>query len=375
VDFTFSPEQDALRDTARAFLGARAGAAYRREMLDDPRGFTDDVWCAIGELGWCALLVPERHGGLGLGLVDALVVLEETGRVALPGPYLSAGVLAPLAARALGAHDLLGGIASGTYRGTIVLDEAGHGGPVDRIRTRAARRGGTWRLHGHLPLVLDGHTADWILVPALTPEGIGSFVVEQPAAEPVPVLDPTRKAARLHLDATEARPVGPRGDHRAVWQHIADDAAVALAAELVGVCDGALEMALDYAQERVQFDRPLSSHQVIQHKLVDMLHRTELGRVGVHFAAWASDAGDPDRARAAAIAKSTMGEAAVWVTNENIQVHGAVGFTWDSDAHLLSKRAKQNDLMLGGRTWHRARVAGAVLDPAVDPARDAAPSA
>jgi alkylation response protein AidB-like acyl-CoA dehydrogenase len=100
---------------------------------------------------------------------------------------------------------------------------------------------------------------------------------------------------------------------------------------------------------------------VIQHKLVDMLHRVELGRVGVHFAAWASDVDDDGRATAAAIAKSAMGEAAVFVTNENIQVHGAVGFTWDSDAHLFSKRAKQNDQLLGASGWHRGRVADAVL--------------
>ena len=165
------------------------------------------------------------------------------------------------------------------------------------------------------------------------------------------------------LDGAQLEPVGPDGDHTAIWRAIADDMAVALAAELVGVCDESLAMAMDYAEHRVQFDQPIARHQVIQHKLVDMLHATELGRVGVHYAAWASDVEDPDARRAASIAKSQMGEAAVMVTSENIQVHGAVGFTWDSRAGVLYQRAKQNDVLGGSRTWHRSRVADLVLDP------------
>ena len=145
-----------------------------------------------------------------------------------------------------------------------------------------------------------------------------------------------------------AEPVGPPGDHRAIWRDIADLTAVTLAAELVGVCDAALEMAIAYAEARVQFDVPLSSHQVIQHKLVDMLHRTEMARVGVHFAAWSVDVDDEHRQpQRRPSPRPAAGEAAVAVTGENIQVHGAVGFTWDADPHLLYKRAKQNDV-LGG---------------------------
>ena len=112
--------------------------------------------------------------------------------------------------------------------------------------------------------------------------------------EAVPSLDASRRVGRLVLDETPAVPVGPPGDHTAVWRAVADDTAVALAAELTGVCDAAIAMAMGYAEQRVQFDQPIASHQVIQHKLVDMLHATELGRVGVHYAAWASDTDDPD---------------------------------------------------------------------------------
>ena len=255
-------------------------------MGDDERGFDDGLWSQLVELGWTGILVPEEQGGLGLDLVDAVVVLEEMGRVPFPGPYFSSAIEATIAARRLGAFDLLEGLADGSKRGTIALDELGHGDPVDRIRTRARRKGAEWVLSGLKPLVLDGHTADWVIVAARTQEGIGSFLIESPAAEYVPTMDPTRKAARLVLDETPAIPLGPLGDHQAIWRRIADDATVGLAAELVGVCEAALEMAVEYSKVRVQFDKPIATHQVIQHKIVDMLHKLELGRVGVHFAAW-----------------------------------------------------------------------------------------
>ena len=364
MDFTFSDEQDALRDAVRSFLGNEAPSAYVRAMADDERGFTDELWRKIADVGWPGLLVPEEHGGLGLGLVDMDVVLEEMGRLPFPGPFFSSAVLATLAARRLDAGDLLAPLASGTLRGTVALEESGHGDPVDRIRTRARRKGATWMLNGQKPLVLDGHTADWVIVAARTEEGIGSFLIQAPHAEAVPTLDPTRKAARLVLDDTAAEPVGPLGDHTAIWRRVVDDVGVMLAAELVGACDAAVELAVEYAKVRVQFDRPIASFQAIRHKAVDMLHRLELSRVGTHYAAWTSDVDDPAREHAAAMAKGFVGEAAVFVSGEDIQIHGGVGFTWDCDAHLYYKRAKQNDLMFGYQGQQRRRLADLVLDPA-----------
>ena len=364
MDFTFSDDQDALRDGVRGFLEREAPNAYVRAMAEDPRGFTDAFWEQVVELGWPGLLIPETHGGLGLNLVDMVVVMEEMGRLALPGPYLSSAVLATVAARRIGADDLLPALASGALRGTVALEEQGHGSPVDRIRTRARRKGANWVLTGVKPLVLDGHTADWVLVAARTEEGIGSFLLQKPECEVVPALDPTRKAVRMVLEETPAEPVGVRGDHTAAWRRVVDDGGVMLCAELVGSCDAALALAVEYAQVRVQFDRPIATFQAIRHKAVDMLHRVELARVGTHYAAWASDVDDPARETAVAMAKGYVGEAAVFVTSEDIQIHGGVGFTWDCDAHFFYKRAKQNDVMLGYQGWHRQRVADLVLDPA-----------
>ena len=314
------------------------------------------------KLGWTGLLVPEAHGGLGLGIVDLVVVMEEMGRVPFPSPYFSSAVLATLACRALGLDDRLADLAAGRSRGSVAVDEQGHGDVVDRIRTRASRKSGRWQLDGTKPVVIDGHTADFVVVAARTEKGLGSFVVENPCVTRVPSLDLTRKIAALELDGTPAQPVGPDGDHTPLWRRVVDDGCVALCAELIGSSEGANRIAVDYAVHRVQFGRPIATFQVIKHKAVDMLHRLELARVGTHYAAWASDAEDPVRAEAAAMAKAYVGEAANFIAGECIQIHGGVGFTWDNDAHVYYRKAKQNDLLLGYNGIHRERVASFVLD-------------
>lgn len=362
MDFTFSDDQEALRDTVRSFLQNEAGMRYVRAMADDDRGFTDEMWARVAAMGWPGLLVPDAHGGLGLGLVDMVVVLEEMGRLPFPGPFFSSCVLATLAATRLGAGDLLQQLASGELRGTVALEEYGTGDPVDRVRTRMRRKGADTVLTGVKPVVLDGNTADWVIVAARTEDGIGSFLVEAPNATLEPSIDPTRKLTRLELDERRAVRIGPDGDHTAIWRRIADDAAVMLCAELVGSAEQAHVLAVEYAKVRVQFDRPLASFQAIRHKAVDMLHAVELTRVGTHYAAWCSDVDDPQRAHAASMAKGFAGEAAVMVSGESIQVHGGVGFTWDCDAHFHYKRAKVNDTLLGSQGHHRQRLAELLLD-------------
>jgi len=364
VDFTFSDEQEELRRAVRGWLGRHATPGHLRAMEDDPVGITDDLWADLVALGWTSLLVPDAQGGGGGGLVDIVPVLEEIGRVPLPGPFSSSAVLATIAATRLGLDDRLASLAEGAGRGTVALDEQGHGDPVDRIRTRAVRRSGRWYLSGLKPVVPDGHSADWCLVPARTQAGIQTFVIDAPAGELVPSWDPFRRLARLDLDDRPAEPVGPDGDHTAAWRRIADDAAVAVCAELIGSMERANELAVEYAKVRVQFDRPIATFQVIKHKAVDMLHAIELTRVGTHYAAWTSDTEDGRRAEAVAMAMGFASESANEVCAESIQIHGGVGFTWDCDAHLFYRRAKQDDLLLGSGGWHRAKLADQVLSPA-----------
>ena len=349
-----------MRDSVRSFLTQQAESGYVRRMLEDERGFDSDLWAAMVDLGWTGLLVPESAGGLGLGLVDLVPVQEELGRLAFPGPFLSSAVCATLAALRLGDAEVLSRLGRGE-RGTVALEEGGSADPLASVATAARRQGDEWGLTGIKPVLLDGATADFVLVVARDEAGIGTYLVEDPRAEDVPALDVTRKLARLALDGRPARRVGPSGDHSPAWRRIIDDVSVALAAETVGASERALTMAIDYAKVRVQFDRPIATFQAIKHKIVDMLHQLELARVGTHWAAWASDVEDGQRERAAAMCKGFVAEAANMITGENIQVHGGVGFTWDVDCHLLFRRVKQNDLLFGTQSFHRRRLADLIL--------------
>jgi alkylation response protein AidB-like acyl-CoA dehydrogenase len=373
MDFTFSPEQDALRDVARSFLAAEAPGTYVRAMLDDPAGTTDEFWAKVVDLGWTGLFIPEANGGVGLGVLEAVVVAEEMGKLPLPSPWLSSSVMATLTALRLGDAGVLDDLAAGRIRGTLAVEETGERNPLDAINVTARQSADGWVLDGVKPFVLDGHTADFAYVVARTEDDgrVATFVVENPAGELVPTLDVTRKVARLSLDGRVARHVGPDGDQRALLARVIDDIGIVLCAESVGACDRALEMATEYAKARVQFDRPIATFQAIRHKIVDMLHQLELARVATHYAGWASDTAgthdvsDAAREAAAASAKGFVGEAAAMITGENIQVHGGVGFTWDVDAHLLFRRVKSNDVLFGRQGWQRQRLADLVLSGAV----------
>jgi alkylation response protein AidB-like acyl-CoA dehydrogenase len=368
MDFTFSAEQDDFRQAVATTLATEAPPTYVRSMIEDDVGVTPALWQTMADLGWLGVLIPESAGGLGLGLVDMVVLQEELGALPFPGPFLSSAVLATLAAVRLGAHELLGDLASGHRRGTVAVEEPGHGAPLDTVKATATPAdGGEVILRGMKPVVLDGASADWALVLARDETGLGTFLLDAPGGETVPALDVTRKVARLSLDVRRARRVGPAGDQTAVWARILDDLSVALCAELVGTSQRALQLAVEYAKVRVQFDRPIATFQVIKHKAADMLHRLELARVGTHYAAWASDADDPARSRAAAMCKGFVAEAADFVTAECIQVHGGIGFTWDIDAHLLYRRAKQDDVLFGAQGYQRERLADLILGPVGSP--------
>ncbi|MFZ6003387.1 MAG: acyl-CoA dehydrogenase family protein [Actinomycetota bacterium] len=361
MDFTFSPEQDALRTVARSFLAAEAPSAYVRAMIDDERGFTDAFWAKTVDLGWPGLLVPEARGGAGLGMLDAVVLCEEMGGLPLPGPWFSSALCATLLALRLDDAVVLPDLTSGALRATLAVEESGTRDPLDGITCTARRRGDFWMLDGVKPLVIDGHTADLAYVVARDADGLATFALEQPAGELVPSLDVTRKMARVVLDGRPARRVGPAGSQRALLARVLDDIGIALCAESVGACDRALEMATEYAKARVQFDRPIATFQVIKHKIVDMLHQLELARVATHYAAWVSQVDHPDREAAAAMCKGFVAEAATMITGENIQVHGGMGFTWDIDCHLLFRRVKANDVLFGRQGWQRQRLADLVI--------------
>jgi alkylation response protein AidB-like acyl-CoA dehydrogenase len=364
VDFTYDAEQLALQDVARSALERECDPRTLRQLVDDPTGTMPALWSTLVDLGWTGLLVPEEHGGTGTGLLEVCIVMEQMGRIPFPGPFFSSAVAATLAARALGAGDLLGPLASGERRGTVALLEQGHGDPLSTVRTRARRKSADWVLTGEKPFVVDGHSADWVIVVARSEEGVRSYLLEGPDAELVPSLDPTRKIARLVLDDTPVVPLGPHGSQAALWARVQDDIAVTLAAETVGAADRALAEAIAYTSTRVVFDRPVATYQTVRHRLVEMFQQVEMARAGVQFAAWASDTDAPERAQSAAMASSYAGEAGVRVTGDDIQLHGAVGFTWANDAHFLFKRVKQNEVLVGGVSPARHRLASLFIESA-----------
>jgi alkylation response protein AidB-like acyl-CoA dehydrogenase len=364
VDFTYDNEQLALQDVARSALERECGPDVVRQLADEPEGITPALWSTLVDLGWTGLLVPEEYGGSGVGLLEMCVVLEEMGRIPLPGPFFSSSVSATIAAVALDATELLGDLASGARRGTIALGEQGHGDPLSTVRTRARRRAAQWVVSGEKPIVVDGHTADWVIVVARSEEGVRSYLLESPQAELVPSLDPTRKLARLVLDDTPVVPLGPLGSQAALWGRIQDDIAVALAAETVGAAQRALTEAIAYTSERIVFDKPVATYQTVRHRLVEMFQQVEMARAGFQFAAWASDTDAPERVQAAAMASSYAADAGVRVTGDDIQLHGGVGFTWANDAHFLFKRVKQNELLAGGAGAQRHRLAALFIESA-----------
>ncbi len=364
VDFDFNDDQRALREAVRSSLAGLVPSRTLFAMVDAGGRMPTELWSQLADLGWPGLLIAEEYGGLGLGLVDMTVVMEEMGKLPLPGPFWSSAVLATVAATRLGAVDLLPGLATGAVRGTVAVDEVGTSCDVlAGVRTNATTGSSGTTLDGVKPVVPDGDTADWAIVVARDDSGLGAYLVEDVRAEAVPGLDPTRSLARLELADTRARRLGPDGDQTELLQRVADDAAVMLAAELVGVAEAAFDLAAEYSKNRVQFGRPIGTFQAVKHMAAEMLQDLTLARVGTHYAAWASDTDAPDREVSAAMAKSWVAEAAIAVTGTSIQVHGAVGFTWECPAHLYYKRAKGTDLMLGRQGWQRSRVADLLLGP------------
>ncbi|HVT21485.1 MAG TPA: acyl-CoA dehydrogenase family protein [Mycobacteriales bacterium] len=362
MDFDFNDDQKALREAVRDALAGMVPAGEMLAMVGEGGRMPDGLWRQIADLGWPGLLIPEEHGGLGLGLVDMTVVCEEMGRVPLPGPYFSSAVFATSAALRLGADELLADLASGAKRGTVAVEEmAVAGDPLVSVRTRATRDGGGWVLDGLKPAVADGPTADWVIVVAHDGDGLAGFLVEGADIEPVPGLDPTRQLGRLAMSGTTARRLGPAGDQTGLLRRIVDDAAVMLCAELIGASEATFELAAEYSKARVQFGRPIGTFQAVKHLAAEMLQELTLARVITHYAAWCSDVDDDDRELAASMAKSYAPEAAIAVTSTSIQIHGAVGFTWECPAHFYYKRAKATDLMLGKQGWQRHRVADLIL--------------
>jgi alkylation response protein AidB-like acyl-CoA dehydrogenase len=261
--------------------------------------------------------------------------------------------------------ELLPAIAAGTIRPALALLEGRGSLDAAELGLRASDLGdGRAKLDGKKNFVLDGHTADRIVVLAREASGLSAFVVDGDATgltrTAVATLDPTRKQAQLTFEAVEGRRVGQAGRAGAVHAHVLQRANVLLAAESVGCASACVEMSVEYAKNRVQFGRLIGSFQAVKHKCADMWRLTELARAAAYEAAAATSSRREDAEFVAAVAKAYCGETAAWVAGENIHVHGGIGYTWEHPAHLYFRRASSNELLFGGPGEQGERILAAL---------------
>jgi alkylation response protein AidB-like acyl-CoA dehydrogenase len=366
MNFAFSEEQEELRKTVRAFLEAKSDESAVREQMETENGFDPAVWSQMGEqMGLQGLAIPEEFGGSGYGFVELGVVLEEMGRALLCAPYFSTVVLA--ANTLLHSGDdaakakYLPGIASGETVATLAYTEPSGKWDDSGITMEATAAGDGWTLTGTKMFVLDGHTANLIIVAAKTAKGTSLFAVEGDAAgltrTALSTMDQTRKQAKLEFAGTPAELIGTEGEGWTVLGSVLDLAAVGLAAEQVGGAQKVLEMAVEYAKVRVQFGRPIGSFQAIKHKCADMLLEVESAKSAAYYGMWCASEMNEELPSVASLAKAYCSEAYFHATAENIQIHGGIGFTWEHPAHLYFKRAKSSELLFGDPTYHRELLA------------------
>jgi alkylation response protein AidB-like acyl-CoA dehydrogenase len=367
MQFTFTSEQQEFRQVLRRFFAETSPPATVRRLMETEAGWDAAAWRELNrQLGLCGVHVPEEYGGQGFGFVELGIVLEEMGRALVCAPYFASTVLATTAILNVASEAqkaaLLPPLVAGEQVATLAFTEPDGRWDAAGVATTATRADGGFRLDGVKSFVLDGHTADLVVVLARSPgssgeEGLSLFTVPGDAPgltrTPLQALDPTRKLARLEFDGARAELLGEAGAAAAPVAKTLAQAAACLASEMVGGAERLRESALDYANLRMQFGRPIASFQSMKHKQADMLLEVELAKSAAYVAAQAAADDDAELPALASLAKAAASEAYLQTAIHTIQIHGGIGFTWDNDTHLWFKRAKSSEAFLGDPAWHR----------------------
>jgi acyl-CoA dehydrogenase len=366
VDFDFNTEQYLLRDSVRSFLTDNAGPARLRTAAGS---FDTGLWTGLCGLGLQTLMVPEDEGGAGLGFVDLVLVLEEFGRALVPGPMVDTILVSEIIARfgtPTQRKSLLPTIVSGDCRIAFAHTEPGAGYGSEEVGLTAVMAAGEWRLRGRKVLVPGADAATKLFVSAQLESGATALFLCDAEDAGVAIrrhraMDPDGLLCAVEFDAVAAEPIGAITDDTPL-KRLLETSAAAAAAQMVGIAGAALDLAVTYAKQRTQFDRPIGSFQAIKHKCADMLLAVDTARSAAYYASWAAAEDDPALRLAVSMAKATCGDACRLVCNDALQIHGGVGFTWEFDIHLFLKRGKLLEYAFGDATWHRERVASMVLD-------------
>ena len=372
MDFALSDEQRMLRDAAREFLGNRSNSEAVRAVMETEAGFDPALWTEMAGLGWQAMAVPEEYGGAGFTVLELGIILEEMGRALTPAPFLSSVVLGAntllLAGTEEQKRELLPAVAAGERRlAAAFIEPDGSWDPED-LTTTATAAGPDVVVTGTKSFVVDGHSADTLIVAARNEAGsIDLYLVDSEnsgvAASPLETMDMTRKQATVSFNSVRlpaSARVGDSGSGAITIARLYDLAVVALAFEQVGGAERCMEMSVAYAKERYQFGRPIGSFQAVKHKCADMLVAVEGARSAAYYAGWAAAEDPNELAVAAPTAKAYCSDAYFFCAGETIQVHGGIGFTWEHDAHLYFKRAKTSQLLLGDSAEWRSKLAGRI---------------
>ncbi len=367
MQFSFTAEQEEFRNVLRRFLEEKSPPTTVRRLMETDAGWNRDSWRELNQqLGLTAVHIPEAYGGQGFSFVELGIVLEEMGRALLCAPYFGSIAMAATAimnaATEAQKRDILPAIADGETIATLAVTEPNGRWDPAGIATTATETGGKYRLDGTKSFVIDGHTADLIVVVARRPgttgaDGLSFFTVSGNAPgltrRALQVLDPTRKLALLEFRSVEATLLGEEGAGAAPLAKTLMQAAACLANESVGGAERLRISALDYANLRVQFGRTIASFQSMKHKQADMLVDVELAKSAAYAAASAAAEDDPELPAIASLAKAAASEAYMQTAIHTIQIHGGIGFTWDNDTHLWFKRAKSSEVFLGDPAYHR----------------------
>ena len=385
MDFVFTEEQQMIRDTAESFLAQVSTSEAVRQAMVSESGFDPELWQKIcAEMYWQAIHIPEEFGGMGLGYVELVAMMEQMGRYLLCAPFFSTVCLGVntllMSASDEQKAEYLGAICEGSLTATLAYCGARGGRDAGAVTATYREQDGGLVLNGDCSFVVDGMSADLLLIAAreegsVGEHGLSLFAVTADAEglqrSNLPVLDQTRKMASLTLNELKLDKAALLGDQGAAWQvldRVLDLASIALAAEQMGGSQQLLDSTVEYTKERVQFNRPIASFQSIKHKAADMMLRVEAARSAVYYAACVADEalqGGPlsgELTEAASIAKAYCSDAYFKNAGEAMQMHGGVGFTWEYDVHLYFKRAKASEHMLGNAAYHRERLAHVVLD-------------
>lgn len=365
--FSFSDEQEEFRVFLRRFLEDKSPTTEVRRLMETDEGYDEAVWKQLStDLGLPAVHVPEEYGGQGFSYGELGIVLEEMGRALLCAPYFSSAVLATTTILNAGTEEqkreLLPPLAAGETRAALAFTEEIGLWDGSGVETTATESGGGYTLNGVKSFVLDGHTADTIVVLARAAgtsgnDGLSFFTVPGNAEGLTRTLlktaDPTRKQARLAFKSVKAELLGEAGAAAGPLAKTLDLAAICLANEMVGGADRLRESAVDYAMMRVQFGRQIGSFQTMKHKSADMLLEVELAKSAAYYAAAAAAEEDEDLPALASLAKASASQAYMQTAINTVQIHGGIGFTWDNDTHLWFKRAKSSEVFLGDPSYHR----------------------